>query len=150
MTLDIRRSGRTVIVHSDYCGPVDLTFEGEAGGLWYVNEDLDFVGDRAGKFGFHIDKRTEEAWIIHRFDKFESGPYEGWFRYQLEGFGVLSELSEGSIPYGTIAVEGETFTIYEMTYERTSKRNGKGVTGVTYEDTWSGSLCFEIIITPPP
>ncbi len=70
----------------------------------------------------------------------------GWFKYQLE---VPGTWSGESIPYGTIDVDGEAFTIYQMIYNSGSKKNGKGATGVTYEEVGSGSVSFNTIIDSP-
>ena len=127
VTLNIRRAGRLVIVY----GPADLE------GITYG----DFEDGR--ELGIRIDKGTGEVAIIYRFDIKD---FEGkeWSKYQLTGTGIWST---GSIPIGTITVTDETFTIYEMFYERKGK---KGATTVTYEEVWSGLLSFGISITPPP
>lgn len=141
-TLNIRRAGRLVIVY----GPTDLTFVETTTGLWYnATLDLNFAGLwKEGKVGIRIDKGTGEADIIYNFDRYETDPYKGWFRYQLEGSG---EWSGESIPYRDITVENGAFTIYEMFYESASKKGkGKGATGVTYDPVWNGRLSFTITI----
>jgi len=116
---------KLVIVYGD----ADLTF---------VNPE-DFAGPQEGKGGVRINKRTGETEIIINFGKYETGPYKGWPRYQLDGSG---EWSGVSIPYGTITASDGSFTIYEMFYER----KGKGATGVEYVPVWDGLLSFTINI----
>ena len=132
LTLDVYRSGKLVVV----VGPADFTFEETLG---------EFNGSQEGNLGIRIDKRTGEADIIYNFARYETGDYEGWFKYQLEGPGTWSS---GSIPYGTIDVGGEAFTIYQMIYSSGSTKKGKGATMVTYEEVWSGSVSFNIFIEP--
>jgi hypothetical protein len=106
-----------------------------------------YTGSKEGNLGIRIDKRTGEADIIYSFDRYKEGEvderYVGWFKYQLE---VPGTWSGESIPYGTIDVDGEAFTIYQMIYNSGSKKNGKGATIVTYEEVWSGSVSFNIFI----
>jgi len=130
LTLDVYRSGKLVVVD----GSADFTFVKKLG---------DFYGSKKGSLGIRIDKRTGEADIIYNFARYETGDYAGWFKYQLEGPGTWSG---GSIPYGTIDVDCEAFTIYQMIYSSGSKKKGKGATMVTYEERWSGSVSFNIII----
>ncbi len=131
LTLDVHRSGKLVVV----VGSADFTFEGT---LWG-----EYAGSQEGTLGIRIDKRTGEVDIIYSFARYKTGDYEGWFKYQLE---VPGTWSSGSIPYGTIDVDGEAFTIYQMIYSSGSKKKGKGATIVTYEERWSGSVSFNIII----
>ena len=133
LTLDVYRSGKLVVV----VGPADFTFVETLG---------DFTGSQEGNLGIRIDKRTGEADIIYSFARYETGDYVGWFKYQLE---VPGTWSGESIPYGTIEVDDEAFTIYQMIYSSGSKKNGKGATRVTYEEVWSGSVSFEIFIKSP-
>lgn len=121
-TLDIRRAGRLVIVY----GHADLV--GIEWGDFQNGHEL----------GIRIDKSGETE-IIYRFD---TKDFEGkeWSKYRLTGSG---KWSDGSIPYGTIIVTEETFTIDEMFYERKGK---KGAIGVTYVPVWSGSLSFTTTI----
>ena len=137
LTLDVYRNGKLVVL----VGPADFTFKEKLG---------DFAGSQEGNLGIRIDKRTGEADIIYSFDRYETSEvderYVGWFKYQLEGPGTWSG---ESIPYGTIDVDGEAFTIYQMIYKSGSKKNGKGATMVTYEEVWSGSVSFNIIIDSP-
>ena len=130
LTLDVYRSGKLVVVD----GSADLAF-GETLG--------DFYGSKEGSLGIRIDKRTGEADIIYNFARYETGDYVGWFKYQLE---VPGTWSGGSIPYGTIDVDCEAFTIYQMIYSSGSKKKGKGATMVTYEEVGSGSVSFNIIL----
>ena len=137
LTLDVYRYGKLVVV----TGPADFTFK----------ETLeDFAGFHEGKVGIRIDTRTGEVDILYSFDRYKADEvderYVGWFKYQLE---VPGTWSGESIPYGTIEVEGEAFTIYKMIYTSGSKKNGKGATGVTYEEIGSGSVSFNTIIDSP-
>ncbi len=137
LTLDVYRSGKLVVV----TGPADFTFEIDLG---------NFTGPQEGNLGIRIDKRTGEADIIYSFDRYKTGEvderYVGWFKYQLEG---PSTWSGENIPYGTIDVDGEAFTIYQMSYTSGSKKNGKGATLVTYAEVWSGSVSFNVVIHSP-
>jgi hypothetical protein len=94
----------------------------------------EFVGIHEGTLGVRIDKRTGEAHVIYMFDEYEEGDvperYVGARKYQLETYGTLTA---GSIPYGTVEVAEEDFVIYQIVYQQTSKKNGKGAIGVTYE-----------------
>jgi hypothetical protein len=134
LTLDVYRSGKLVVL----VGPANFTFEVNLG---------DFTSSQEGNLGIRIDKRTGEAEIIYSFDRYNASEvdarYVGWFKYQLEGPGTCSG---ESIPYGTIDVDGEFFTIYQMVYTSGSKKNGKGATHVTYEKVWSGSVSFNVTI----
>ncbi len=139
LTLDIYRYGKLVVV----VGYANFTFKETLG--------EDFNGFHEGKVGIRIDTRTGEVDILYSFDRYESGDqvderYVGWFKYQLE---VPGTWSGESIPYGTVDVDGEAFTIYQMVYESGSKKNGKGATGVSYEEVWSGSVSFNIFIGSP-
>ena len=98
------------------------------------------------ELGIRIDKRIGVTAIIYRFGTkdFEGKPVS---RYQLTGPGIWSG---GSIPYGTVTVTEENFIIYEMFYERTSKKKGKGAIGGTYVVVGSARLSFNIDITPLP
>jgi hypothetical protein len=137
LTLDVYRSGKLVVV----TGPAGFTFKGNLG---------NFTGSQEGNLGIRIDKRTGEADIIYSFDRYEPNDvderYVGWLKYQLEGPGTWSG---ESTPYGTIDVDGDTFTIYQMNYTSGSKKNGKGATLVTYEKVWSGSVSFNVTIDSP-
>ena len=138
LTLDVYRYGKLVVV----TGPANFTFKETLG--------EDFAGFHEGKVGIRIDTRAREVDILYSFDRYEADEvderYVGWFKYQLE---VPGTWSGESIPYGTIEVEGEAFTIYQMIYTSGSKKNGKGATGVTYEVFGSGSVSFEIFIESP-
>jgi hypothetical protein len=140
--LDVRRAGRTVIVHSDFREPVNLKFKADALKEKYGENHI-------GKFGFHIDKRTEQALIILRFDAYTledleeygmSDRFEGWPKYQLEKYG---EWEGTSIPIGKIDASGD-FTVYRMHYTSNGKK--KSAAGVEHVWDWSGTLTFEIII----
>jgi len=150
-TLDIRRAGRLVIV---YGSADDLTFNdrGDRETEDWVKLGTECSWDyfegaglhEEGGLGIRIDKSGETE-IFYEFDRTVEveGSKKLWFKYQLTGSGIWSD---ESIPYGEITVTGETFTINEMFYERTSKKKGKGAIGVTYVPVWSGSLSFTITI----
>jgi hypothetical protein len=125
VTLNVRRAGRLVIVY----GLADLK-----GTVWDEFED-------GHQLGIRIDKSGETE-IIYTFgtELFEDEPCA---KFQLEGFGTWSGKS---VPYGTVTVTDKTFTIYELFYERTSKKNGKGAIGVTYVEVGSGLLSFTVEI----
>lgn len=126
VTLDIRRAGRLVIVYGPACMSTDLTGTG-----WDDFEDGHQLGIRIYKSG--------ETEIIYTFgtSDFEG---KGWPKYRLMGPGIWSD---ESIPYGTVSVTEETFTIEEMSYERKGK---KGAIGVTYNKVWDDPLTFTITI----
>ena len=81
---------------------------------------------------------------VYRYGKLVvvTGPADFTFKETL-GEGTWSD---GSIPYGTIDVDDEAFTIYQMIYTSGSKKNGKGATSVTYEEVGGGSVSFNITI----
>ncbi len=134
---DVGLHGKLTIVYGD----VDLTFKEPNQGDWlYFNND--------GKLGIRMDKKTGEVHIIYMFDEYTeadgvSKRYWGAKKYQLETYGTFSR---GSIPYGTVEVDNEV-TIYQIKYQETSKKNGKGAFGVTYVPFLEGvDLSFTITI----
>ena len=154
--IDVQRGGKDVIVHSADQQYVDLIFVETTPRLWYVNSELDFVGDQEGKLAFCIDQESNNAFVVFNFGKYEPqdvddgiiiGRYVGWTKYQLVGHG---QWSGENIPYGSVSIKAEEFNIYQIFYTPSGKGKGNSATGGSSEKIWSGMLSFEIAITSLP
>ena len=140
--LDVGLHGKLTIVYGDVNLNVVQAVKSQYKNECWNNFDIE------GRLGIRMDKRTGEVEIIYMFDEYTeaygvSERYWGAKKYQLETYGTFSG---GSIPYGTVEVDNEV-TIYQIVYQQTSKKNGKGAFGVTYVPVLEGEvLSFKITI----
>jgi hypothetical protein len=154
--VDVQRGEKTVIVHPADQQHVDLMFMETTQGLWYVNSELDFADDQEGKLAFRIDPNSNNANVVFNFGRYteqdvEDGiiidRYVGWLKYQLLGNG---QWIDQNFPYGSVSVANEEFNICQIYYTPSGKGKGNSATGGSFEEVWSETLSFEIVITPLP
>jgi hypothetical protein len=156
LDIDMKKGGKTVIVHSSNQQYVNLIFMEKTEDLWHVNSELNFAGDQEGKLAVRIDPNSNNANMVFNFGRYTEKDvqdgiiidrYVGWLKYQLLGNGHW--IGE-NIPSGSVSIANKEFNIYQIFYTPSGKGKGNSATGLIFEKIWSNMLSFEIVINPLP